>query len=380
MKKKKYLFVAGGGSGGHITPILAVVESLREKGFKGRIIWLAPRHDRQIEVLAGKDIKVINIHTGKLRRFAHWKWWEYITHYKFMLENIRDYFMIILGFLESLYLVLKYKPTACFNKGGFGGLPVGLACWLLRVPYVLHDSDARPGLANKVLSPGASVITTGFKLEESLVNKEKYVHVGIPVRREFYTKDKLSKPIFDNNKPTVMVTGGSLGARRINQIIIECLKDLIIDVNILHVSGEGEYKTVKSATEHISKDRYRVKSFLSNDYVDTIKKSDIVICRAGATSLAELAVARKAAVVIPNTYLGDQIKNIKYLKDAAIIFDEFDLLSDQKPIISAINDLISNKTKYQNMIKNMSKIFPDHAEDKIADFLLKYLIVEDIKS
>ena len=218
------ILAVGGGSGGHVTPVVAVFRELEKSGKHELRFWCDKKFGVSARGIFGKfdeNIPVELIIAGKLRRY-HGKSMSFHLHPSILFPNLRDGFKVLIGFFQSLFKLLAWRPDVIFIKGGYVCLPVGYAARLLKIPLVLHDSDAHPGLTNRLLSPFARAIGTGAPLKYYNYPPEKATYVGIPVAPEFrpYSeserrelKEKLG---FDGDKPLVVITGGGLGAARGN--------------------------------------------------------------------------------------------------------------------------------------------------------------------
>jgi UDP-N-acetylglucosamine--N-acetylmuramyl-(pentapeptide) pyrophosphoryl-undecaprenol N-acetylglucosamine transferase len=257
-------------------------------------------------------------------RFAHWKWYDYFkpNRYKFYLFNLIDVFKLIIGGIQSLKILLTEKPDVVFAKGGYVSVPIGLVASWLNIPLILHDSDTRLGIANKLLARRATKLLLGMERTDSDDNPV----VGIPVREAFFDLDKAtskSKLGIDSGKPLLLITGGSLGAKRINILFEEHLQDLVNGYEIVHISGVGDYDRLSKVTEKI-KEGYNLHPFVSSDYPALVAAADVVVGRAGATSIAEFAAAGVASIFIPNSYLTDQVSNTNWLiaHNAGLVIEE----------------------------------------------------------
>ena len=225
------ILAVGGGSGGHVTPVVAVLREFKKRDESVEIRFWCDRkfapQARSIMWHFDDSIPVETVFSGKLRRYNDLPLWRQLLRpVSIVLPNIRDAFLIGLGFLQSLIKLRSWRPDVVFTKGGFVCLPVGMAAKVLGIPLVIHDSDAHPGLTNRVLSRWATRIGTGAPLKFYPYPKTISRYVGIPVNEEFkpFTpadRQKLKQKLgFDPKRPLVVVTGGGLGARRINDAVL----------------------------------------------------------------------------------------------------------------------------------------------------------------
>jgi len=298
-----------------------------------------------------------------------------------VFKNIRDVFLVGVGLVQSLLFLSRIKPDAVFTKGGFVCLPVGLAATLLKIPLIIHDSDAHPGLTNRILARYAIVIGTGTPIENYPYPAGRTYYVGIPVGRQFkpltlkqQQQCKASLGLHDIKKPLLVVTGGGLGARNINRAIVAIAPQLLDKIAILHITGQINYREVlESAPEHVD---YLIEPFLPGMFT-AFGAADVVVTRAGATTLLELAALAKPTIIIPSPYLtgGHQLKNAEvYQKaQAAIVVQEEDMILDQRVLFKALIELFTNTTKRRQMAQNLYAMAkPDAALDMAS------LIVEAV--
>lgn len=371
---------AGGGSGGHVTPVLAVLRELKkhDKSLKAYFVTDKAFGGQAASMMStlNFEVPVKKISAGKLRRYHNISIWKQLFNLPTLFKNIRDVFLTGWGFLQSLLLLRKVKPDVVFTKGGFVCLPVGLAASFLKIPLVIHDSDAHPGLTNRLLAKHAAVIATGAPVENYPYPKAKTHYVGIPVSSAFrpVTTDEKQKckaalGLVDTKKPLVVVTGGGLGARNLNHAIVSVADALLKKASILHITGQANYQEVlQHAPEHVD---YIVKPFITEGLALVFGAAEVVVTRAGATSMSELAAMAKPVVIVPNPYLtgGHQIKNAAVYKEsgAAVIVDEEKLILNPLVLKNAVEKIIDDKKTMQELSKAIYKFAkPDSAIDMAA--------------
>lgn len=307
------------------------------------------------------EVSIKRIYAGKLRRYHKVSMWRQLTDIPTVAKNVRDIFLVGVGLLQSLLYLRKIKPDVVFTKGGFVCLPVGLAAKMLHIPLVIHDSDAHPGLTNRILAKYATSIGTGAPVENYSYPKERTHYVGIPVAAEFrpltaaqQQKYKAALGLHDTKKPLLVVTGGGLGARSINRAISTIASQILDKVAILHVTGTLSYQeTLNAAPEHID---YIIKPFLPG-LSTALGAADIVVSRAGATSLAELAALAKPTIIIPNAQLtsGHQIKNAAVYAQAraAVVLEEEKITLDNRKLTRVILALVASPEKRAELGKRL---------------------------
>lgn len=270
------------------------------------------------------------ISAGKLRRYHGVPLWRQLLDLPTVAKNIRDVVLIKVGFFQSLILLRRFRPDVVFAKGGYVCLPLGYAARVLGIPLVIHDSDARPGLTNKLLSRFARFIATGSPLENYPYPEERTTYTGVPIDPAFHPfsaeeqqRAKHEIGIVDLDKPLVVVTGGGLGAESINTGIVAIAEQLLADgYAIYQVTGKKHYDRVKRiAVEHPD---YHIVEFVYKDMATVLGAADVVVSRGSATFLQELAALAKPTVIVPAAHLGDQMKNAVSYKeaDAAFVLDD----------------------------------------------------------
>jgi len=242
---------------------------------------------------------MIKISAGKLRRY-------------FSFLNLLTIFQLAIGFFQSLYHLWKFMPDLIFSKGGYGSLPVVLVGWLYHIPVFIHESDSVPGLSNKIAAGFAKRIGISFNKTFDYFPKDKTALVGNPIRLELFLNQKKEAARqhfgFLNDKPLVLVLGGSQGSQRINDLILEMLEELVKnDIQILHQAGQNNLREVSAEAKiilgnlpDIYSGYYQAKGFFEEkEYALALIASDLVIARAGSGTIFELSAAKKPAILIP---------------------------------------------------------------------------------
>jgi UDP-N-acetylglucosamine--N-acetylmuramyl-(pentapeptide) pyrophosphoryl-undecaprenol N-acetylglucosamine transferase len=324
-------------------------------------------------------IPVVTIHAGKLRRYNRLSLWRQITRPSILLPNIIDMFKVAAGFVESVFRLLFWRPDVVFTKGGYVCLPVGMAARLLKIPLVIHDSDAHPGLTNRLLAKSATWIATGAPLHHYSYPKEKSQYVGIPISSDFRPrkaeerKQLKSTLGFDSARPLLVVTGGGLGAKRLNDTVVSVLGELLKVTSVLLISGTAQYDEL---TLQVPKetDRFQLRAFVSGGMAEVLGAADIVVARAGATTIMELAALAKPTILVPNAYLtgGHQLKNAAAFAEngAVLVLDEDDLDLHPPLLIETIKELLDDTKKMQHMQRSFFAYAKPHAAADVAKLLL----------
>lgn len=304
-----------------------------------------------------KSIPVSTIFSGKLRRYHSMPLVKQLLTPSIVLPNIRDLLFAGIGFVQSVVKLVAWRPDVVFTKGGFVCLPVGYAAKLLRIPLVIHDSDAHPGLTNRLLAPHATTIATGSPLEYYPYPKSKSHYVGIPVDAAFRPRTPNEKLAAKRalgvqpDKPLVVVTGGGLGAVRINNAVVGGLDTILPHASVILISGMHQYEELKAHTS-VRKD-FQLLSFVSSGMADMLGAADVVVARAGATTLLELAGLSVPTIIVPNGLLtgGHQLKNAKVYSDAGAVavVEENAMSADSQLLARAIISLLDDASRREMM-------------------------------
>lgn len=322
--------------------------------------------------------------SGKFRRYHGEGLLSHLTDIKTLLLNFRDIFKVLFGTFTAIRLLRKYKPDVVFSKGGYGAVPVGLAAHLLGVPIITHDSDAVPGLANRIIGRWAKVHTTAMAPQYYPYESSSVKQVGIPVDERIKPVDaaeqkSLKKKIgLPPDSLLLLVAGGGLGSQTINHLMAKISPELLKNnpsLEVVHFSGTGNLDALvelyqRELGKQISR-RIKVLGF-SSDFYAYSGAADVVLARAGATTLAELAILHKAAIIIPSPFLtgGHQLRNVEGLttKKAAVI-----LQNDVGPqkLLSTINSLLQNKDKREQLQRSIGSFAQPGAAAELADILLR---------
>lgn len=335
-RANKRILLTGGGTGGSVTPLLALLDDLQGCEF----LWIGTEKGPEREMVEKAGLEFESIRSGKLRRY-------------FSIENFFDIFRFFYGFLESFTIINKFRPRLVLTAGSYVSVGVAIAAWIRGVPVFVHQQDARAGLANKLMAPFAKKISVTF--EQSVKDYgEKAICVGNPIRKEFQdnkidkrtAKQKLG---LRNEKPIVLVMGGGTGALAINELVKKSLNELTKFCQIIHLTGKD--KDLGFAKISSVNDSYKNFEFLDIEgMIKVYKVADIVVSRCGMASLTELCYYKKPSILIPMP-ASHQEDNAKIFseKKAAVLLDQNKL--------EAVNFLqtIKNTLQDQELLTALSK-------------------------
>ena len=325
----KKIIMTGGGTAGHVTPNLALVPLLREKGYE--IFYIGSYTGIEKKLVEDAGITYYGISSGKLRRYHDWK-------------NFTDPFRVIKGFSEANQLMKHIKPDVVFSKGGFVSVPVVMAAARQHIPAIIHESDMTPGLANKLAIPFASKVCCNFPETMQYLPDGKAVHTGSPIRKELFSGNKeagLEFTGFNTDKPVILIMGGSIGSRFINNAVWASLDTLLEKFQIVHLVGKGNINN-----DLVGRAGYKQYEFISEQLNDIFAMTDLMISRAGANSISEILALKIPNILIPLSAAasrGDQILNAaSYEKQGfSTVLQEEELTG--KLLVSSVEDVYAKR-------------------------------------
>ena len=374
------MLLTGGGTAGHITPILAVAHELKQLQPDSEVIYVGERRSKFGQLTDGHTAidSVYSVFSGKLRRYHRESWLERLTDLNTIFLNIRDILFVLIGIVQAWRLLAKLKPDAVFLKGGYVGVPVGLAAAAHHIPIVTHDSDALRGLANRLVTRWVNVHATALPAKYYPYPPQKVKHVGVLVEHDYQPVDADMQAKYKTqlglpaDKPLLLITGGSLGAEQINKTVASFVGELLAkrpNLRIIHQVGQGK-KNVYSDYSH---ERLQITEFMKPMYVNT-GAADLIVTRAGANAMAEFGVQQKACIVVPSPHLtgGHQLKNAELLKEqgSALVIQEDDLLDKAGGLMPAIERLLDNEVIRKQLAVQLSQSTLPHAAKELAQILI----------
>lgn len=381
--------MTGGGTGGHITPVLAVAHELKQLrpdihityiGQTGDSLGDIPEQDKNID-------QVVSVRAGKFRRY-HGEGLKQLLDVVTLYKNLRDAVWVIVGIWQSFWLLGRLRPKAIFTRGSFVSVPVCLAAALRGIPYITHDSDAIPSLANRLIAPWAKVHAVALPKEVyTSYPQQKVITVGVPISHNFHTLSADDRSSWrhqlglDKAGKILFVTGGGRGADRLNKAVMNCASELLTrypDLYIVHLTGRDleddarrRYKQLLSPQELM---RVVIKGFVTNLYQYS-GVADVVVTRAGGSSSAEFAAQAKACIVVPNPQLtgGHQLKNAKVLADRKAIrmVGEDVLKQEPNALMPAMTELLDDPNKAKALGEKLSELAQPNAAHLLAVILLE---------
>jgi UDP-N-acetylglucosamine--N-acetylmuramyl-(pentapeptide) pyrophosphoryl-undecaprenol N-acetylglucosamine transferase len=349
---KKIVFT-GGGTAGHVTPNLALIDLLQGDGWQ--IDYIGSNHSIEKTMITATNIPYHSISSGKLRRYFNWK-------------NFSDPFKILYGIIQSFFLLRRLEANIVFSKGGFVAFPVVVAAWLNRIPCIAHESDLSPGLANRLSFPFVSKICLNFEPAKThFKNMNKVEVTGSPIRKELFLGN-MQKGLaicgFNTERPCLMIVGGSQGANALNQCIRQSLERLTQHYQVIHLCGKD-----KVASAYLNVSGYFQMEYADKELPDLFAASDLIISRAGANSLCEILALGKPHILVPlprKASRGDQIQNAHYFQQMGIsqIIWEEQLSPDT--LIAAITQVEQEK---QEIIEKINALNIRSAGNKIVTII-----------
>ena len=331
----KKIILTGGGTAGHVTPNIALLPALEKEGFS--VEYIGAVNGMEKGLIEKTGIPYHGVSTGKFRRQLN---------AKNLKNNFTDIFRVISGVGEAKKIIGRIKPDVVFSKGGFVSVPVVLGAKLNGVPVIVHESDITPGLANKISMPFAEKVCTSFPETVQYVG-EKGVYTGTPIREELFKGSKeagLSLCGFSNDKPVILMMGGSQGSVKINKFLRESLDELLKDFCVIHLCGKGNYDKSLEGREG-----YKQFEYASDELKDLFAACDIVVSRAGSNAINEFAALKKPSLLIPlpaRNSRGDQLLNADSFKKQgfSMVLDEDTMTKDI--LIKALYELYEKRDSF----------------------------------
>lgn len=329
----KKIIMTGGGTAGHVTPNIALMPALKEAGFD--IEYIGSINGMEKGLIEATGTPYHGISSGKLRRYFDWK-------------NFSDPFRVLKGYGQAVSLMKKIKPDVVFSKGGFVSVPVVLAAKHCHIPAIIHESDITPGLANKIAIKGAKKVCCNFPETMKYLPADKAVLTGSPIRRELFSGNAENAirlcNFKDHSKPVLLIIGGSLGSKIVNEAVRKVLPELLEKFYVIHLCGKGNLDNSLSGTIGYAQFEYA-----SSELTDMFALADMAISRAGANSICELLALHKPNILIPLSAAasrGDQVLNANSFKKQGFsyLLEEEHLTAES--LLKAVQEVYDNRQKY----------------------------------
>ncbi len=365
--KKIHILLVGGGTGGHFYPLISIGEALRTSS-QNIVLYYAGPDVYDADALAAQNIHFVQIPAGKQRRYAS-------------LLNFFDIFKTLYGACIAVLKLLSIYPDVIMSKGGYTSVPIILAAKFLRIPIVVHESDSLPGKANKLAARFAETVVVSYPETHELFDNSNVVHLGIPIRSALLapqSEQPLQAFNIEANHPLILVLGGSQGAERVNELILDSLDELLPSFSIIHQTGKMNFEVCKSSADALILDdtlrsRYHPIAFLEGSELnDAYHLASIIISRAGSNSIFEIALHGKPSILIPipETISHDQRTNAyTYARSGATTVMEEGSITPSL-LRAEIDRIMQNDDIYKEM-KDAATAFAKHnAADAIRDILL----------
>ena len=328
----KRIVLTGGGTAGHVTPNIALIPRLKELGYD--ICYIGSYDGIEKKLIEKLDIPYYGIDSGKLRRYRS-------------IKNLTDPFHVINGLHEAKRLMKELRPDVVFSKGGYVSVPVVFAASSMRIPVICHESDMTPGLANKLCLPKAWRVCCNFPETLQNLPEGKAVVTGSPIREELFTGDKQRARAFcgfTEEKPAILVTGGSLGSVILNDAIRGILPQLTGDFQVIHLCGKGKLdESLKGASNYVQFE------YIQDEMKDLFAAADVIVSRAGTNAICEILAMRKPNLLIPlskNASRGDQILNARSFEAQgfSVVLEEEEVTDES--LLGAIHQLYYSRNEY----------------------------------
>lgn len=366
------IVLVGGGTGGHFYPLIAIAESIiarakHEHSALPELYYMGPE-PYDAGSLFAYGITYVHCPAGKMRRYSSFR-------------NITDLFKTFGGVLVAIVKLYILYPDVVVSKGSFTSVPITFAAWLLRIPVVIHESDATPGRANKIARRFARYIAISYADTASFFPSKKTALTGIPMRAELLSEPPVRPHDIlevQDDRPLICVVGGSTGATRVNDLVIEALDELLKKYTVLHQVGEKNAAVVKETTAALVEDKkslghYHIRGFLDvASWHAALSAAAVVISRAGSTSIHEIAIHKKPSILIPipEDISHDQRTNAySYARTgAATVIEERNLTPHL--LVSEIERIMSDQNMYKEMSFAAGEFARKDAAEKIAEILI----------
>jgi UDP-N-acetylglucosamine--N-acetylmuramyl-(pentapeptide) pyrophosphoryl-undecaprenol N-acetylglucosamine transferase len=381
------IIVSGGGSGGHITPILATIDSLRQYEPDVEILYVGQAGGMEATIAKAAGLEFAAIRAGKFRRYHGRSIFQALADVETVFLNIRDSFRLVQGVFQSRRIIRDFAPNIIFVKGGYVGLPVGLAARWCHVPYVIQESDIIPGLTNRTLAKHAEAVGTGFPADryKQTLPMDRVVYTGNPIRPEIFKAHRLEGMEYfklDPRLPVILVVGGGQGSQHINDVVIDSLPELLRNYQVVHVAGDRDIERVRFEVKRLQleqADRYHPYSFLLKEMAAALACADLVVSRAGANAIAEFAVLGKPTILIPHAAGGHQATNALTLARAGAAKMITDDKLTYRSLTTVIQQILGSEEEQAYLSKAIKEFAVPDAADRLAKIILEHAQPDEVE-
>ncbi|MBV8695046.1 MAG: undecaprenyldiphospho-muramoylpentapeptide beta-N-acetylglucosaminyltransferase [Chloroflexi bacterium] len=367
------VLISGGGTGGHIYPALAVATQL-QKEYQADILYLGSDDGLETQVVPAAGLRLEVIKAGKLQRFVSWK----------TLSGIAR---VPLGIAQAIGIVRTFHPDVAFTSGGYVAVPAGLAAYFNSVPLLMHQQDVPPNLSNRLLAPLATRISVAFADSLRYFPMGKTIQLGNPLRQVILAVQETAPQQarvqldFDATLPLLLVTGGSQGARHLNQVTCQALPQLLTFCQVLQISGSKLFDETREHAEHMltatdegTKRRYRLVPYMDAEMPLALQAATLVVCRSGASTLSELAVLGKPSILVPlPPSLGSSPQEVNAAMFEREQAAEVILNAHMKPevLVNRVKSIISSSDSLQQMTESVSRLAKPQATGDIVENIVQ---------
>ncbi len=350
--------MVGGGSGGHVYPAIAIAEAIQDRILDSQILFIGSEGGIEEKIIPEARFSLATIKArGMLRKIS--------------LKAITSPFYAVAGFFDSLKILGDFKPDVIVATGGFVSLPVVVAGFFLRIPVILHEGNLIPGLSARICKWFASRVNVSFESQRKYFKRKKTHCVGGPVRKEIIKTIKgvaIQNMGLRQDQKIILALGGSQGARSINRTIVDALPDLAnLNVQLIHVCGERDHDWIKDSAGE-GRPFYHLISYMYNIW-DGLAASDLVVSRAGATAISEIAARRLPAVLVPFPYSaeGHQDRNAEMMEKAGAAVVVKDGEFNKEALLREVKRILMDRDLYAKMSAACASVGkPDAANEFVS--------------
>jgi len=368
-QKKKTIFLLGADTGGHVVPVYALALELEKKSdINVVVIGVGSEIEKKFysKLLKSRYIKIF---AGKSQSRSIW-------------AKFYSYLKLSLGFIQSLFLIVEYRPKIIFLKGNYATIPMAFAGKLLMCPVINHESDAVVGKSNKIIAKFSKKLFVSYPKDVYKENIENMVYSG-PILREEFTPLNLPTIVdyqsflFSQNMPIILILGGSLGARTINRCIFETFGKLLPEYQIIHQTGNAdllEAKRLKSLLSPEVQKRYHISSFIDQELISAIKISDLIISRSGS-GIFEFVASKKAVILIPYPYASNdhQTANARFFSKKLAVKIITDNKLHSSVLLAMIENLFADRDKFKELSENSKQSIKIDGRETVVRELINYI-------